>query len=304
VIPHLENRFSRCRAVLVLGCALALAAPAFPQEEERMRILAHGPWPPEVRKDLRNSVSGKTAAIAFGEKLFFEPSLSGTGSVLCATCHVPYRRFQDSRQRAFGLQETERNTPTLLDVAFYPRFGWEGARDTLWSQSIRPLLEPREMRSSAGHVATYVRTRAAKNYEKAFGRPPPDDDEQILLDVGKALAAFQETLVSRRTPFDKYRDALARDDAAAMRAYPAPAQRGLRIFVGRCGACHAGPTFSSGAIVRGIRIPALRNVAATAPYMHDGRTASLREAVQHEPPPLSAQEIGDLVAFLESLSSD
>ena len=80
---------------------------------EIARILQHGPWPPALQPDPGNRVSGKPAAIAFGEKLFFEPRLSGSGSVLCATCHAPFRHFQDARPRAFGLAEVDRNTPTL-----------------------------------------------------------------------------------------------------------------------------------------------------------------------------------------------
>ena len=289
--------------VLVLCLSLPAGAAAF-SAEESAAVLRHGPWPPPARRDATNLVSGKPEAIALGERLFFEPRLSGTGSVLCATCHVPYRRFQDARARAFGLEETERNTPTLLDVAFYPRWGWEGARDSLWSQSIRPLLEPREMRSSPSQVGKFVRTYAASDYQRAFGRPPSVSDAEILSDVGKALAAYQETLVSARTSFDAFRDALVRGDAAATAAYPAAAQRGLRVFVRACDTCHAGPTFSSGAIVGGYRVPALRNVAFTAPYMHDGRAATLREAVLHNSSKLAPEEIDDVVAFLESLSGE
>ena len=281
VIPYLETRLSH---------------------QESAKILTHGPWPPPPRRDPSNGVSGKREAIALGKRLFFEPRLSGTGSVLCATCHVPYRAFQDGRPRAFGVAGTERNTPTLLDVAFYPRFGWEGARDTLWSQSIRPLLEEREMRSSPSHVAEFIRTHAARDYEKAFGRPPPADDEQTLLDVGRALAAYQETLVSARTPFDTFRDALARDDDAGMGGYPLAAQRGLRVFIGSCAGCHAGPAFSNGSIVRGFRVPGLRGVALTAPYMHDGSAASLREAALHASPKLEREGLDDLVVFLQSLT--
>jgi len=85
--------------------------------QELNTIQSHGPWPPPEARDPSNRVSGKPEAIAFGEKLFFEPRLSGTGSVLCATCHVPFRAFQDSRPRAFGLQEVERRTGALVFTA-------------------------------------------------------------------------------------------------------------------------------------------------------------------------------------------
>src|SRR5258706_523255 len=139
-------------------------------ELEKVRILSLGPWPPQMPRDPRNRVSGKREAIAFGERLFFEPRLSGTGSVLCATCHAPFRSFQDARPHAFGLEQVERNTPTLLNVAFYRRYGWDGGRENLWSQSIRPLLEPREMGSSAAHVASFVRRQLAADYGKSSMR--------------------------------------------------------------------------------------------------------------------------------------
>jgi cytochrome c peroxidase len=349
-------------------------------EEEKKKILSHGPWPPKREPDPSNRVSGKAAAIALGERLFYEPRLSGTGSVLCATCHAPFRGFQDGRARGFGLEEGDRNTPTIVNVRFERWFGWDGANDSLWAQSVRPLLDPREMRSSASHVARFVRQERAvsEGYEKAFGQAPGADDGKILVDVAKALAAFQETLVSGRTPFDEFRDALERGDAAAMAAYPAAAQRGLRIFVGegRCDLCHFGPQFTNGEFADtgvpffvakskvdqgrygGIkklkenplnllgafnddpsrstatstshvelqhrnfgefRVPGLRNVAGTSPYMHNGSLATLRDVVLFysnldeerlhadgakilRPLKLSEEQVRDLTAFLESLT--
>src|SRR5688572_3412296 len=211
--------------------------------EEIAKILQHGPWPPPLRRDPSNRVSGKREAIAFGEKLFFEPRLSGTGSVLCATCHAPFRAFQDGRARAFGLQDVDRNTPSVLNARFYRWYGWDGANDSLWSQSLRPLLDVREMRSTAAKVARVVRTIFPKEYRAAFGREAPASDDEALVDVGKALAAFQETLVSGRTPFDEFRDGLAAGDGTALRTYPESAQRGLRLFIGKgnCATCHFGP---------------------------------------------------------------
>ncbi len=344
-------------------------------EEEIKKILAHGPWPPAPRKDASNRVSGKREAIALGERLFFEPRLSGTGSVLCATCHVPFRRFQDSRPRGFGLEKVDRNTPSLLNVGLYRWYGWDGAQDSLWAQSIRPLLDPREMRASPAHIASTIRNLYGKEYEGAFSRTAPADDQELLVDVGKALAAFQETLLTRRTPFDDFRDSL---EKGISNNYPLAAQRGLRIFVGKgsCSVCHFGPQFTNGEFAdtgipffagkgrvdpgryEGIkkvksspynllgrfnddatrsnatgtrhvelqhrnfgefRVPSLRNVALTAPYMHNGSLATLRGVVKHYSDinedrlhldgekvlrklHLPPGEIDDVVAFLESLT--
>ena len=346
-------------------------------KEEIAQILQHGPWPPRTKRDPSNRVSGKPEAIVLGEKLFFEPRLSGTGSVLCATCHVPYRAFQDGRPRGFGLAELDRNTPSVLNARFYRWYGWDGAHDSLWSQSIRPLLDPREMKATPAHVAGTVRKLFAVDYRATFKRDPPGNDEELLVDVGKALAAYQETLVSGRTPFDEFRDALERGDAAAAARYPEAAQRGLKLLLKHnCSVCHFGPHFTNGEFAdigirffvdegrvdpgrhAGIarlkknpfnllgrynddakrssavgtrhvdlqnrnfgewRVPGLRNVALTAPYMHNGSLASLRDVVKYyseldeerlhadgerilKPLRLTDHESDDLVIFLESLT--
>jgi len=355
-----------------LGHALLLSQFS---KEEIARILQHGPWPPPAGRDPSNRVSGKREAIAFGEKLFFEPRLSGTGSVLCATCHVPFRAFQDGRARGFGLEEVDRNTPSVINTRFYRWYGWDGGHDSLWSQSVRPLLDAREMSASPAHVAGVVRKLFSVEYAAAFGRPVAAENDEVLVDVGKALAAFQETLVSGRTAFDEFRDRLATN---AETTYPAAAQRGLKIFIGKgnCTACHFGPHFTNGEFAdtgvpffagrgrvdsgrhEGIkrlkadphnllgrfnddearataigtrhvelqhrnfgewRVPGLRNAALTAPYMHNGSLATLRDVVKHyselneerlhadgerilRPLRLTQAETDELVAFLESLT--
>jgi cytochrome c peroxidase len=285
--------------VLLFASAAAQAQPPGSREaftrDELIRIQWHGPWPPARR------IAPAPAQVALGERLFYDPRLSGSGSILCATCHVPYRAFQDGRPLAFGLEQGARNTPSLLNAGFFRRYGWDGARASLAAQSLRPLLEPKEMRSSAAHVARLIRASYAEDYRKAFGRPPGASDDELFADAGRALAAFQQTLVSGRTPFDDFRDRLAGADTSAS-AYSAAAQRGLRRFVARCSTCHAGPLFSDGAIVRGFRVPTLRNVARTAPYMHDGSVATLEQAVRHEDPALADEAAAELAEFLRTLS--
>ncbi len=283
--------------VLLFALGAAQAQPAGWTRDDAMRVQWHGPWPPARRP------AASPALIALGARLFFDPRLSGTGSLLCASCHVPYRAFQDGRALAFGLEPLERNTPSLLNVAFFRRFGWDGARASLAAQSLRPLLEPKEMRSSAAHVASLLRGPYRADYEKARSHPPAADDEELLEDAGSALAAFQQTLVSGRTPFDDFRDGLAGADSAAAASYPLAAQRGLRHFIERCSSCHAGALFTSGAIVRGLRVPSLRNVAATAPYLHDGSAPTLEQAVRHGDPAMSDKDARELAQFLKTLSA-
>ena len=361
-------------------------------EDERRVILQHGPWPPPPVRDPSNRVSGNPEAIALGEKLFFDPRVSGK-STSCATCHVPEKGWADGRKVGMGLAEVDRNTPSVHNVVFQRWFGWDGANDNLWAQSVRPMLDAREMGSSERNVAELVRSDPdfACRYRKAFGAAPPDNDERVVVDAGKALAAFQETLVTGRTPFDAFRDALARGDARAAARYPQDAQKGLRIFAGKgnCSVCHFGPTFTHGEFheigipvfkkdgevdwgryegikrVRATRfnllgpynddpgaapgtatrhvtlipqafeqfkVPTLRNVALTAPYMHNGHLATLADVVRHyseidptllhaahrafdplapdatsansllKPLKLSSIEISYVVAFLETLT--
>ena len=367
-------------ALLALAAGSAVAQTVEFSQTERRAILRHGPWPAPWAPDPSNKASGNPQAAELGERFFFEPRFSPSGKVLCATCHAPFRGWQDARARALGLAEVERNTPSLLNVRYNRWFGWDGAGDSLWAQSVRPILDAREMGGSPSQAAALVRSDAEYScrYEKVFGMPPPAADAVVLAGIGKALAAFQETLVTGRTPFDEFRDALEKGDEAAAAGYPLAAQRGLRIFVGKgsCGTCHVGPAFSNGefhdigvpffiagggvdsgrhggirklqanglnllgvhsddrAAATGtktrhvelqhrnfgeFKVPGLRNVALTAPYMHNGSLTTLADVVRHyselnvdrlhsdgeallKPLRLSAAEAADLVAFLKSLT--
>jgi cytochrome c peroxidase len=371
------------RVITALLAAAMLSAPAAATEMSEgvmlRAVMRHGPWPQPVLPDPSNRASGSAAAIALGQRLFTDPRLSPDGALSCAACHVPNGAFTDGRERGIGRAPLKRNTPSLWNVGLQRWFGWDGAQDSLWAQSVRPILAAEEFNADAKHVARVVRgdPELACLYRKAFGATR--DDRRVLVDAGKALAAFQETLVSGRTPFDEYRDALSRGDAAAAARYPESARRGLALFVGRgnCSVCHFGAAFTNGEFhdvgvpyftARGqvdngrydgirrlqanplnllgaysddasgkaaiktrhvelnqrafgqFRTPGLRNVALTAPYMHNGRLATLHDVVRHysdldpqrvhshgeaallQPLRLSEGEIDDLVAFLDSLT--
>lgn len=365
------------RLAALLLAAAASSALAF-TEAERRAIEAHGPWPPAFEPDPSNRASGVKQAIELGERLFFERRLSANGEVSCSRCHIPERNWTDGLARARGLALADRNTLSVSNVRVQRWFGWDGAHDSLWAQSLRPLLDADEMGLDAARVAALVRGDAdlSCRYRKVFGSVPAED-EAVLVGLAKALAAFQETLVSGRTAFDEFRDALLRGDEAAMAKYPEDAERGLKIFVGkgRCNVCHLGPAFTNGEfhdtgvpffIEKGrvdpgrhagiqklraspfnllgpynddpkrstatgtehvrlehrnfgeFRTPSLRNLGLTAPYMHNGRLATLRDVVDHYSTlspdrlhsdgeailralELSEQEAQDLVSFLGTL---
>ena len=192
-------------------------------ETEVSRVLSHGPWPMKWSPDPSNRVSGNTHAIDLGERLFFDERLSVKENVSCGTCHIAEYNWTDGVKRNKGQAVVDRNTPTLMNMRHHRWFALDGAADSLWSQSMRPIVDPRELASNAAHVAQYLRKDAdlSCRYEKTFGvNPAKQDDETVLVAVGKLMAAFQETLVTDVAPFDAFRDALARGDQAAAALYP------------------------------------------------------------------------------------
>ena len=236
------------------GAAPAAVAAAHGwSSEERDRIVSHGPWPPPVTRDAGNAFSGNPAAIALGHRLFFDTRLAGGGAMSCASCHDPARAWTDGRRVAIGRGPLARNSPTVVDLARARWYGWDGGADSLWSFALRPLTDARELASDAGRVAELLARDPglACLYQLARGRPMADPapaaDEYLLVATAKAIAAYLETLVSPRTPFDDYRDALASGDRNAADRYPIDARRGLRIFlgVGNCALCHLGPRFTN-----------------------------------------------------------
>jgi len=229
---------------------LAIGKPIFTESDIKV-ILSHGPWPAAAADDASNRVSGKPDAIEFGTRLFFDQRLSGSGKIACASCHVPERNWSDNLQRGVGMAEVDRNTPSIINLRAGHWYGWDGAADSLWSQSLRPIVNERELAATPSHVAQLIREdeQLSCRYQKAFGVPPSTtDNDEVFVNVGKALATFQETLVSGRTPFDQFRDALARGDPPSAWRYSEPAQRGLALFIGKaaCTNCHAGPNFTNG----------------------------------------------------------
>lgn len=274
--------------------------------------------------------------VALGKQLFFDKRLSGDNTMSCASCHQPDRGFADglARSRGAGGKQLDRNTPTVLNAALFEKLFWDGRASTLEEQALQPITNPDEMNQDLDALEQEL--AAVPGYVKQF---------QALFGTGvtrqgiaQALAAFQRTLLSGPSPVDRY---LA-GDASALSPQ---ARRGLELFLGDAGCvrCHHGPLLSDGkfyrvgptfedrglATVSGVkndvykfRTPSLRNVAETAPYMHDGSLATLTDVVTyyyrgipftapggHAPDvaPLSDRsfdEIPALVAFLEALSGE
>lgn len=276
-----------------------------------------------------------------GRLLFFDPILSKNQDMSCATCHNPSLGFSDGLQTAKGSDGTflPRNTPTLWNVGYSTNLFWDGRAESLEEQMSVPLHAENEM---AGNDAeTIARLKAIPEYVQLFGTVFGGDSITIE-NVQSAIAAFERTLISNNSPFDKYA-------AGQFDALTAQQRRGLNLFrsaATRCFECHAAPTFGSddffvtgvpdleglphdlgrAAIVGdgkdgAFKAPTLRNVALTGPYMHNGAFATLEEVVwfyadgggsqfglevdRHILPiELSAQEHEDLVAFLYALTDE
>ncbi len=233
------------------------------------------------------------AKVELGKMLFFDPRLSGDNQMSCATCHVPEKAYGDGLALSPGAggKRLERNTQTCLNVGFFKSFFWDGRAKSLEEQSLGPIQSAVEMNQDLVELEREL--RAIPGYVDEFKRvfvTKPNRDG-----IAKALAAFQRTLVTQPSPFDRY--LMGDEDALS-----ADARQGLELFLGDVGCveCHNGPLLSDGKFYRlGVsfldegrakisgnkddryrfRTPSLRNVAQTGPYMHDGSQKTLDDVV-------------------------
>jgi cytochrome c peroxidase len=288
---------------------------------------------PEPAVPADNPMSG--AKVALGGRLFADTRLSVTGDYSCRSCHSPALAFTDGRALSRGATgaAVPLNAPTLLNAAYSPSLGWNDAGVTTLEQQMRgPLFNqhPPELglagRESAVEQALASDPGLAAEFAAAF----PGEALAVTMDnVIRAIAAYERTLFAGRSAFDRY---VFGGDHAALGAEQ---KRGMQLFFSErsgCGACHGGINFAGpwvdaaqpGAKAifadtgtgQSVRVPTLRNLAATAPYMHDGRFASLDDVLDHyerlavdpaaEPrlrrAPLTTGERASLVAFLQSLN--
>lgn len=319
-------------SISLVSALLALAGAVGSEDPEARP--ARGNWPLGLEREyeLPPEELPSEAEIELGRRLFFDPILSADGQVRCASCHVPSRAYSDGRSTSIGLggRVGARNAPSVVNRLFGREHFWDGRATRLAEQALGPLLAADEM----GNDPETLRARLAQDegYRREFQRVYGAEPRLSL--VARALAAFQFTLVSGDSAFDRWEwggDAEALDESA---------RRGLRLFRGkaRCTLCHTGFHFSDEryhslgredpdpgrAAVTGeetdrgaFRTPSLRNAALTAPYLHDGSLASLEEVVDfyaggggaaaHRSPlivplDLDEGERQDLVEFLRSLT--
>jgi cytochrome c peroxidase len=275
------------------------------------------------------------AKVALGRRLFFETKLSITGTYSCASCHEPARSFTDGRALAQGAtgQSTPNGAMALVNVAYNVSYGWsKPAVHSLEAQMLEPLLNEHPVELGLkGHEADVLAPLSADPaYRSAFLAAFPDSAGEATLDrVVKAIATFERTLISGRSPFDRY------VFGGEHEVLTAQAKRGMSLFYSArlgCGECHSGFNLSgnwrdaqgatgaasfasNGTSAFPLRVPTLRNIYVTSPYMHDGRFSTLEAVVAHyeqagrlgtEPRlrsfELDASEKSALIAFLQSLT--
>lgn len=236
--------------------------------------------------------------IALGKQLFSDPRLSRTDAVSCATCHDPARGFSNGERSATGVdgKKGTRRPPSLFNVAFNRSYFWDGRSRSLEEQALVPIQSPAEMdmRLDALEKKLNDIPPYRKQFQQVFG------GEATAPRIAQAIAAYERTILSRETPFDRY---LQGDS----RALSAQAVRGMKLFFGdaRCFLCHKGPNLTDDEFHnigipddgqsdpgrRGVtgkqadqgkfKTPTLREVGRTAPYMHNGRMKTLTDVVQH-----------------------
>ena len=337
-------------AVLLIGFVVAAAVPG--ASDPPVDMNAHGAGSSSVEPAMSGLLRAFPATneppdnpttpekVALGRLLFFDPVLSENNDVACATCHHPDLGFSDGRATPAvpGAASLSRNAPTLWNVAYTQSLFWDGRISSLEEQAMVPLTHADEM--AVGDPATMVADlRAIDEYadlfRAAFGVEP---DAITPEHVTQALAAFQRTLISDDSPFDRYA-------AGDFNALTPQQRRGLAIFrsgATRCFECHGAPTFASdtfrvigvdsddpgraGVVDDGLfgafKVPTLRNIALSSPYMHDGSLATLEEVIDFyregggrahgfekvdvfvNPFDLTEQERADLLAFLYALTDE
>ncbi|WP_419192907.1 cytochrome-c peroxidase [Kolteria novifilia] len=277
--------------------------------------------------------------VELGKRLFFDPRLSLDNSTSCASCHDPKTGWSDGQPVSDGVKGKTgtRNAPTVMNAAYnYFQF-WDGRSPSLEDQAMHPILNPVEM-AMPSMDEVVAKLKKVPGYQEEFGKVFPDGITATNLQ--KAIAAFERTILSGNAPYDHF-------EAGDKSALSAAALRGKDLFFGKanCAACHSGPSFTDGGFHntgvgmdrdnpdvgretvthllgdRGsFKTPTLRDIARTAPYMHDGSLATLEDVInlydkggiindqldeEMFPLNLTAEEKKDLITFLkEGLASD
>lgn len=290
-------------------------------------------WPVMVYDMKANPLT--LEGIDLGRRLFNDPILSVDSTISCSSCHLSYTAFSHvDHTLSHGLHDSigTRNAPALINLGWNRSFMWDGAVNHLEVQPLAPVNHPAEMGESTAHVVAKLQQsrRYQGLFSAAFGDPVITGERML-----KALAQFQVSLISAGSKYDHVK--------AGEEVFTDQESRGYRIFQAHCAACHQEPLFTTGDFANNglpmdsvlldtgrmqitgdprdslrFKIPSLRNIEFSYPYMHDGRFRRLREVIAHyvdgithsatlapelrRPFVLTAAERTDLLAFLLTLS--
>lgn len=331
-MPIKRNRYRIPRAIALtatlLGCVILAAQTRV--DKRAFRLPAKAPEPKDNK--------GTPARIELGKMLFFDPRLSGSNWISCATCHNPALGWSDGLPTGIGngMAALPRATPSIVNSAFNDLQMWDGLFHSLEEQAVAPIEGAGEMNGKVNQILTNLRSIPGYAQEFAKAYPGEGISKETL---AKAIACFERTVISTSSPFDLWMD-------GSQGAISLSAKRGFALFVGKanCVACHRGPNFTDqgfhniglktdtdegrsdeGRFARvpikiskgAFKTPTLRDVARTAPYMHNGAYRTLDEVVEHydrggvdkqnldpniKPLGLCDQDKKDLVAFMKTLS--
>jgi cytochrome c peroxidase len=271
-----------------------------------------------------------------GKKLYFDPRLSRSEVMSCATCHNPSFGWGDNLPKGIGdfHKQLGRKTPTIQNIAWDELFFWDGRAASLEEQALGPIASKAEMGMPLPQMVETL--KGIKGYEKEFKTAFPDSSDNPITEenVSKAIANFERTVISGESPFDKW---VKGDEKAISDS----AKNGFLVFneKGNCVACHSGWSFSDSsfhdiglktddvgrakeldlkAMQHAFKTVGLRNIELRGPYMHDGSLKTLMDVVNHydhsfvkrdslsqeiRPLKLTESEKTDLVAFMKSLTS-
>jgi cytochrome c peroxidase len=337
--------------LLLLGAGLGCGTAGTPADQQVSSASAGETVPLDLGlmwPSFPGGLPPRAEEVALGKELFVEPLLSADKTIKCASCHVPEFGFADPRPVSLGVHGNKgrRNSMPLLNVAYFERLSWTGETASLEEQTLHAISNPQEMGVSLSELPGRIGPKYGGRLVALYGESSP-------VAVARALGAFQRSLVSGDSPFDRF--VYGKEESAISES----AKRGFRIFIGeaRCVTCHSmrsaeshpfggqtgvfadnrfhnlgigynqrGETNDPGRFEvtgneadRGkFKTPTLRNVALTAPFMHDGSLKTLKDVIEHydkggnpnpnldfdiQPLHLTAEEKGDLVSFLESLTS-
>jgi cytochrome c peroxidase len=269
-----------------------------------------------------------------GKRLFYDPQLSRTNDISCGTCHQQAFAFGDPNALSIGVEGRTgtRNAPSIVNGAWGKSFFWDGRAASLEEQAGQPIENPLEMDLALSDAVAKVAADASyiESFQKAYGEAPS------VVSLQKALASFVRSLVSGNSPYDRHRRG---DDSE----FGPQRKRGEELFLSEkaeCFHCHPSGSlsnegfFNNGSYIPGgdvgreqvsgrvgdigkFKVPGLRNVAVTAPYMHDGSLATLEDVIEHyaagglgdpttdpliKPLSLSSEEKADLLEFLRSFT--